>query len=113
MALKRLLTNWKVSVLANMVRRRAYVSKREGVIGSSIELHNKDLHNLYSSTIFIRGMNSWILRCVTIGQKCLHTTYLVAKPDRTWRRFEENIILEFMEIGNDGVGWIQLAQNTD
>jgi hypothetical protein len=42
---------------------------------------------------------------------------LVRKPEgkrplrRTWRRWEDNINKDFLEVGCGGMDWIKLAQN--
>jgi hypothetical protein len=46
------------------VLRRIFVPKRDGVMGGWRELHNKELHNLYSSPSIIRIIKSRRMRWV-------------------------------------------------
>jgi hypothetical protein len=46
----------KLRVFENRVLRRIFGSKRDGVTGGWNKLHNKELHNLYSSLSIIRIM---------------------------------------------------------
>jgi len=52
---------WKV--FENIVM-KIFAPKREGIIGGEKELHNEELHNLYSSPIIIRVIKSRRLRWV-------------------------------------------------
>jgi hypothetical protein len=47
----------RLRVLENRVLRRIFGLKRDEVAGEWRELHNGELHNLYSSPIVIRMMN--------------------------------------------------------
>jgi hypothetical protein len=44
----------KVRMFENMVLRRIFGPKRDGVTGGWRKLHNEELHNLYSSPSIIR-----------------------------------------------------------
>jgi hypothetical protein len=44
----------KLRVFENRVLRRIFRPKRDGVMGGWRKLHNKELHNLYSSPSIIR-----------------------------------------------------------
>jgi hypothetical protein len=52
----------KLRVFQNRVLRRIFGPKRDGVMGGWRKLHNKELHNLYSSTSIIRIINSRSMR---------------------------------------------------
>jgi hypothetical protein len=53
-----------------------------------------------------------------MGEKEVHTGFLVGKPDgkrplgRPRRRWEDNIKIELQEVGW-GIDWLDLAQNRD
>jgi hypothetical protein len=48
----------KLKVFENMVLRRIFGPKRDGVTGGWRKLHNEGFHNLYSSPSIIRIMKS-------------------------------------------------------
>jgi hypothetical protein len=64
---------------------RIFGPKRDEVIGGWIKLHNKELHNLYSSPSIIRMINSrrirWTGHVARIGDKRNAYRILVAKPE--------------------------------
>jgi hypothetical protein len=54
-------------VFENRVLRRIFGPKRDEVMGEWRKLHNKELHDLYSSPSIIRIIKSERLRCSTNG----------------------------------------------
>jgi hypothetical protein len=52
----------KLRVFESRVLRRIFGPKRDGVMGGWSKLHNKELHNLYSSPSIIRIMKSRRMR---------------------------------------------------
>jgi hypothetical protein len=76
----------KLRVLENMVLRRIYGPKREGVTGGWRKLHNEELHNLYSSPSIIRIIRSrrmrWAEHVARMGEKRNVYRLLVRKPKR-------------------------------
>jgi hypothetical protein len=52
----------KLRVFENRVLRRIFRPKRDGVMGGWRKLHNKELHNLYSSPSIIRIIKSRRMR---------------------------------------------------
>jgi hypothetical protein len=87
--------------------------------GSWRKLHNDELHSLYSSPNIIRVIKSrrirWAGHVARIGEGRGVYRVLVGRPKgkrplgRPRRRWEDNIDLDFREIGINGVNWIQLA----
>jgi hypothetical protein len=64
---------------------RTFGPKRDGVTGGWRKLHNKELHNLYSSTNIIRNIKSgrmrWAGHVVRMGEKRNMYRLLVEKPE--------------------------------
>jgi hypothetical protein len=102
------------------VLRQIFGPKREKD-GSWRELHNDELHNLYSSphivtVIKLRRMR-WVVHVACMGEGRGVYRVLVGRPK--WRRplgrprhrWEYNIKLYLREIGINGTNWIQLAQD--
>jgi hypothetical protein len=87
------------------------------------KLHNKELHNLYSSSNIIRMIKSRRMRraghVARIRKKRNAYRILVGKPEvkrplgRPRRRWVENIKIDLREIGWNGMDWIYLAQDRD
>jgi hypothetical protein len=86
-------------------------------------LHNDELHNLYTSSNFIRVIKSRGMRWVgrVAPMKMMRNAYkmLVRKSEGKkplgipGHRWECNIIMDLREIGWEIVGWIHLAQDRD
>jgi hypothetical protein len=61
------------------VLRRIFGPKRDEIIGGWRELHNEELHNLYSSANIIRIIKSrrmrWAGHVARIGRKVMHRLY--------------------------------------
>jgi hypothetical protein len=84
------------------------------------KLHNDELHSLYSSRNIVREIKSrrmrWAGHVARMGVGKGVYRVLVGRPEgkrplrRPRRRWEDNIKLDFREIGIDGANWIQLAQ---
>jgi hypothetical protein len=83
-------------------------------------LHNDELHSLYSSpnivSVIKSGRMRWAGHVARVGEGTGVYRVLVGRPEgkrplgRPKRRWEDNIKLDFREIGIDGVNWIRLAQ---
>jgi hypothetical protein len=107
-------------VFENRVLRRIFGPKRKED-GSWRKLHNKELHNLYSSPNIVRVIKSrrmwWAGHVARMGERRGVYRVLVGRPEwkrplgRPRRRWEDNIKIDLTEIGIDGVNWIQLAQD--
>jgi hypothetical protein len=93
------------------------------VFGDWRKLHNKDLHNLYSSPNIIRMIKSrrmrWAGHVARMGVTRNAYRILVGKPEgkrplgRPRRRWVDNIKMYLTEIEWDGVDWIKLARDRD
>jgi hypothetical protein len=94
--------------------RRIFGPKRDEVTGGWRQLHNEELHNLYSSPSIIRMIKSRRMRwTVHVAQMRRNAyTILVGMSEgnrllrRSRRRWESNITMELRKI--DGVVWMGL-----
>jgi hypothetical protein len=110
----------RLSVFENRVLRRMFGPKREKD-GSWRKLHNDELHSLYSSSNIVRVIKPrrmrWAGQVARMGEGRGVYKVLVGKPEgkrplgRPRRRWEDNIKMDFREIGIDGANWIRLAQD--
>jgi hypothetical protein len=95
--------------------------KRDEVTGKCRKLHNKDLHDLYSSSIIIRIIKSrtmrWAGHVARMGEKRNVYRLLVGKlgSKRPLRRpkcrWVDNIRMDLGEVGWGDVDWIGLAKD--
>jgi hypothetical protein len=91
--------------------------------GGWIKLHNKELHDLYSSPSIIRMIKSrrmrWEGHIARIWEKTNAYRLFVGKPEgkrplgRSRRRLVNNIQMDLSETGWGGVDYIGLARNRD
>jgi hypothetical protein len=103
------------------VLRRIFGPKRDEVTGEWRKLHNKELHDLYSSPSIIRIMKSrrmrWAGHVARMGEKRNAYRLLVGKPEgnrpleRPRRRWVGNIRIDLGEVGWGDVDWIGLAKD--
>jgi hypothetical protein len=106
-------------VFENRVLRRIFGPKRDEVTGGWRKLHNKELHNLYSSPSIIRMIKSrgmrWAGHVAQIGE----TRNAYRKSDgkkpmgRPRHRRVDNNKMELRETGWGGIDWIVLSQDRD
>jgi hypothetical protein len=111
----------KLRVFENKVLRRIFRPKRDGVTGGWRKLHNKELHNLYSSPSINRIIKSrrmrWAGHVARMGEKRNVYRLLVGKPEgrrplgRPRRRWRDNNKIDHLEIGLGVMDWIGLAQD--
>jgi hypothetical protein len=97
--------------------------RRDEVTGEWRKLHNKELHNLYSSPNIIRMIKPkrmrWAGHVARMGETRNAYRILVGKPEgnkplgRSRYRWVDNIKIDLREIGWDGMDWIELAQDRD
>jgi hypothetical protein len=90
-------------------------------MGGWRKLHNKELHNLYSSPSIIRIIKSrrmrWVGHVAPMGEKRNVYRLLVPKPERKRpigrprHRWIDDIKMDLLEIGLNVVDWIGLAQD--
>jgi hypothetical protein len=92
------------------------------VTGEWRNLHNENLHDLYSSPSIIKIMKSrmrWVGHVARMGVKRHVYRLLVGQPEgkrplgRPRRRWVDNIRMDLVEVGWGGVDWIGLAQHRD
>jgi hypothetical protein len=108
-------------VFENRVLRRIFGPKRDEVTGEWGKLHNKELHDLYSSPSIIRIIKSrrtrWAGHVARMGEKRNAYRLLLGKPEgksplgRPRRRWLYNIRMDLGEVGWGDVDWIGLAKD--
>jgi hypothetical protein len=108
-------------VFENRVLRKIFRPKREED-RSWRNLHNDELHSLYSSPNIVRVIKSrrmrWAGHVARMGEG--RGVYRVSigrlegkrRLGRHRRRWEDNIKLDLRKIGIDGANWIQLTQDS-
>jgi len=113
----------RLRVFENRVLRSIFGPKRDEVTGEWRKLHNEELNNLYSSPNFMRMIKSRIMRWaghvarMGVGRGVYRV--LVGKPEgrrplgRLRHRWEDNIRMDFGEVGCGCVDWMELAQDRD
>jgi hypothetical protein len=94
-----------------------------GITGEWRRLRNEELNDLYSSANIIRVIKSrrmrWAGHVARMGEKRGAYRTLVGRPEgrrplgRPRRRWEDNIKMDFREVGWVGMNWIELAQDRD
>jgi hypothetical protein len=110
-------------VFDNKVLRRIFGPKRNEVPGEWRRLHNKELYALYSSPSIIRVIKlrrfRWAGHVARMGERRDAYRALVGKPEgreplgRPRRKWENNIKIDFRELGWEDIDWIDLAQDED
>jgi hypothetical protein len=106
---------------ANRVLRRTFGPKRDEVTGEWRKLHNKELHDLYSSPSIIRIIKSrsmkWARHIARSGEKWNAYRLLVEKPEgkrpvgRPRRSCVDNIRMDLGEVRWGDVDWIGPAKD--
>ena len=113
----------RLRVFENRVLRRIFGPKRDGVTGEWRKLHNEELNDLYSSFNIVRVIKLRRMRRAghiarVEERKCVHKV-LVGKPEgkrplgRPRRRWDDNIKMDFQEVGRGGGDWMELAEDRD
>ncbi|KAJ4440260.1 hypothetical protein ANN_08399 [Periplaneta americana] len=113
----------RLRLFENKVLRKIFRTKRDEVTGEWRELHNTELHALYSPPDIIRNIKSkrlrWAGRVARMGESRNAYRVLVGRPEvkrplgRLRRRWEGNIKMDLREVGYDDRDWINLAQDRD
>jgi hypothetical protein len=108
-------------VFENRVLRRIFGPKRDRVTGGWRNLHNEELHNLYSSSSIIRIIKSrrmrWAGHVARMGKKRNVYRLLVAKPEgkrplgRPSCRWLDSSKMVLLEIELSVLDWIGLVQD--
>jgi len=93
------------------------------VTGEWRKLHNEELNYMYCSPNIVRVIKSrkmrWAGHVARMGERRGVYRVLVGKPDgtrllgRPRRRWEDNIKMDFLEVGCGAIDWIELAQDRD
>ena len=107
----------------NMVLRRTFGPRKDGVTGEWRKLHNEELNDLYCSPNIVRVIKSrrtrWAGHVARMeGGRSAHNV-LVRKPEgkrqlgRPRRRWEDNITMALQELGRGCGDWMELAQDRD
>jgi hypothetical protein len=109
----------RLRVFENRVLRRIFGPKRDEVTGRWRELHNAELHGLYSSPIIVRMIKArrmrWAGHVARMGEVRGAYNILVGRPEgrrplgRPRRRWEDSNKMDLREIGFGDVDWIHLA----
>jgi hypothetical protein len=104
----------RLRVFENRVLRRIFGPTRDEVTGDWRKLHNRELHNLYSSPDLIRQIKSrrmrWAGHVARVGEGRNLYRVLVGRPEgrrplgRPRRRWEDGIRMDLEEIGWGGCG---------
>ena len=107
----------------NRVLRRVFGPKRDEVTGEWRKLHNEELSDLYSLPNIVRMVKSrrmrWAGHVARMGEGRGVHRVLVGKPEgkrplgRPRRRVEDNIKMDFQEVGGRFGDWMELAQDRD
>jgi hypothetical protein len=113
----------RLGLFENRVLKRIFGLKRDEVTGEWRNLHNEELHNLYSTPEIIRQVKSrrmrWAKYVAHMGEERKVYKVLVGKPEgkrplgRPRRRWEDGNRMDLREIGLGAVDWIRLAQDRD
>ena len=107
----------------NRVLRRILGPRRDELTGEWRKLHNEELNDLYSSPGIFRVIKwrrmRWLGHVTSMEERRGIYRVSVGKPEgkrplgRPRRRWEDNINMDFQEVGCEGVDWIELAQDRD
>ena len=113
----------KLRVFENMVLRRIFGPRKDGVTGEWRRLHNEELNDLYSSPNIVWVIKSrrmrWAGHVAHMGEERGVYRFLVGKPEgrrppgRPRRRWVDNIRMNLQEVGCGYMDWIGLAQDRD
>jgi hypothetical protein len=81
------------------------------------ELHNEELHNLYSSENITRMIKSrrmrWGGHVARMGRRGMHIPERKRPVERPRRRWMDNIKIDLIEMGWGGMTRIDMAQDRD
>jgi hypothetical protein len=112
----------RLRVFENRVLKRIFGPTRDEVTGEWRKLHNRELHNLYSSPDIIRQIKSgrmrWAGHVARMAEGGNLYRVLVGKPEgrrplgKPRRRWEDGIRMDLEEIGWGvwcGLTWLRIA----
>ena len=104
------------------VLRRIFGPRRDKVTGEWRKLRNEELNGLYCSPIIIQVIKlrrmRWAGKVACMGERRVVYRVLAGKPEgrpfgRPRKRWEDNINMDFQELGCGGMDWIELVQERD
>jgi hypothetical protein len=109
----------RLKVFENRVLRRVFGPKRDEVTGEWRKLHNEVLNDLYSLPNIVRVVKSirmrWAGHVARMGEGRGVHRVLVGKPEgrRPRRRWDDNIKMDFEDVGGGCGDWMEWAQDRD
>jgi len=113
----------RLRAFENRVLRRIFGAKRKEITGEWRKLHNEELNDLYCSPNIVRVIKwrrmRWAGHVARMGDWRGLYRVLVGKREgkiplgRARRRWEDNIKMDFQEVGCASMDWIELAQDRD
>ena len=105
----------------NRVLKRMFGPKRDEVTGEWRKLHNEEINDLYFSRNIVRVIKSrkmrWLGHLASMGERRDEYKVLVGKPEgngqlgRSRHIWEDNIKMDFQEVGCLGMDWINVSQD--
>ena len=109
----------RLRVFENKVLRKIFGAKRDEITGERRNVHNAELHPLYSSPNIIRSFKSrrlrWAVQVVRMERSRNQYSVLVGKLEgkrplgRSRRRWEFNTKMDLREVDCDAEDWTDLA----
>jgi hypothetical protein len=110
----------RLRVFENRMLMRIFDPNRGEVTGEWRKLHNEELNDLYTSPNTVRVIKSrWAGLVARIGKRRGVYRVLVGKPEgkkplwRPRRRWDDNIEMDFQELGCGDMDWIDLSRDRD
>jgi hypothetical protein len=113
----------RLRVFENRVLKRVFGPKRDEVTGEWRKLHNEELNDLYSLPNIVRVVKSrrmrWAGHVACMGEDRGVHRVLVGRPEgkrplgRPRIRLEDNIKMDFQEVGGGRGDWMELAEDRD
>jgi len=113
----------RLRVFENRVLRKVFGPKIDEVTGEWRKLHNEELNDLYSLPNIVRVVKSrrmrWAEHVARMGENRGVQRVLVGKPEgkrplgRPRRRWEDNIKMDFQNVGGGRGDWMELAEDRD